>query len=92
MLKFVVSVTAGLVLTAVAALAQPAPAPSGGGMKGEVMQACQADMEKFCASTPAGHGAKIQCLKSHAKELSPDCKAAIVKKHAEKQQQQSQPQ
>ncbi len=86
MLKFVVPITAGLALTAVAALAQPAPAPSGGGMQGEVAQACQADMEKFCASTPAGHGQKMQCMKSHMKELSPDCKAAMVKHHAEKKQ------
>jgi hypothetical protein len=35
--------------------------------------ACLADITRFCADTPAGGGEIQACLKSHEKELSPDC-------------------
>ena len=38
-------------------------------------QACQPDVEKFCASIPPGGGAIRQCLRQHASELSDACKA-----------------
>jgi hypothetical protein len=38
-------------------------------------QACQPDVEKFCAGIAPGAGAIRQCLRQHASELSDACKA-----------------
>lgn len=51
--------------------AQPA---GGGGMRG----ACQADFQKFCADIQPGGGARMQCMRQHASELSDACKAAFA--------------
>jgi len=37
---------------------------------------CKADYDKFCAGTAEGGG--FQCLKSHEKDLSPDCQAKFT--------------
>jgi hypothetical protein len=41
--------------------------------------ACKADFEKFCSNTQSTPGGGMQCLQSHATELSPDCQASLQK-------------
>jgi hypothetical protein len=72
--KFALPVIAALSLLA-AASAQAQPAGGGGG---GLREACQADFQKFCASVQGGGGAKMQCMKQHASELSDTCKAAFL--------------
>jgi hypothetical protein len=43
----------------------------------ESPQACRADAKKLCDDTKPGGGRLLACLKEHATELSPDCKAAL---------------
>lgn len=43
----------------------------------EVREACQTDVETLCRDVKAGRGALLQCLRSHAAELSPACKSAL---------------
>lgn len=40
---------------------------------------CKADREKFCKDVKPGEGRIIECMKGKIAELSPDCKAHIVK-------------
>jgi hypothetical protein len=42
----------------------------------EAAQACKPDAEKFCKDVHPGGGRIIACLKQHAADLSPECKAA----------------
>lgn len=45
-------------------------------MKGERQQlrvACEADRKQFCRDVPLGGGAMMQCLESHAQEVSDQC-------------------
>lgn len=45
-------------------------------MKGEMQQlrvACEADRKQFCRDVPLGGGAMMQCLESHAQEVSDQC-------------------
>lgn len=44
-------------------------------------QACQPDVEKFCAGVTPGGGVVMQCLKQHASELSDACKAVHARAH-----------
>ena len=44
-------------------------------------EACQPDVDKFCAGVPVGGGRIMQCLKQHQSELSEACKAAEPKHH-----------
>jgi hypothetical protein len=44
-------------------------------------QACQPDVEKFCANVQAGGGTIRQCLHQHASELSDACKAVHAGRH-----------
>lgn len=39
----------------------------------EVRTACEADVKRFCPNIEPGGGRLRDCLKSHAKELSPTC-------------------
>ncbi len=71
--KYAVPLLATLSLFAVAS-AQAQPAGGGGGLR----EACLADFQKFCASVPGGGGARMQCMKQHASELSDTCKAAFL--------------
>lgn len=41
--------------------------------------ACKGDAETMCKDAKPGGGALIQCLKSHAADLSPACKDALPK-------------
>ena len=47
-----------------------------------VGRACKADMTKYCADVKVGQGAKAQCLKSHAADLTVGCKDAMAKAEA----------
>lgn len=51
-----------------AALAQPA----------DLQQACSPDVKKYCADVQPGGGRIMQCMKSHASDLSDACKAALA--------------
>ena len=48
----------------------------------QLSAACEADVEKYCFDTPIGKGGIASCLKKHAADLSPDCKAAVSKAKA----------
>ncbi len=39
-------------------------------------KACNADLQKLCPGVQPGGGKILQCMQTHAAELSPDCKAA----------------
>lgn len=39
--------------------------------------ACEADVAKLCKDVPVGQGRVLQCLKSHADQLTPECKASL---------------
>jgi hypothetical protein len=67
-------------LCAGAANAQPA----GGG---DVRQACMADFQKFCGDVQSGGGARMQCMKQHAAQLSGGCKSAIAARMKARQSQ-----
>lgn len=48
-------------------------------------KACKSDREKFCPGMKPGDGKLAACMKEHAAEFSPDCKAAIeARKQAQK--------
>ena len=66
--------------------AQTAPAPAtaaapeaNGPKRG---QACQADIQKFCATVEKVKGAMRACLDSHTAELSDGCKTARAERAA----------
>src|SRR5438552_13311 len=44
---------------------------------------CKADHEKFCKDVKPGDGRIIACMKEHAAELSPECKAKMAEKWQE---------
>ena len=67
------ALAAAALFTAGAALAQPA-GNGGGGMR----QACKADFQKFCSDVQPGGGARMQCMRQHAADLSDVCKAAFA--------------
>jgi hypothetical protein len=39
--------------------------------------ACGADLDKFCQNVPPGKGRILECLTSHAGQVSPSCKTAL---------------
>ena len=41
------------------------------------MKVCTADYRRFCTDTAPGGGRILQCLKEHAQELSPACRALV---------------
>lgn len=60
-----------------AAIAQPAPTSS-------VRAACAADVRKLCpAEMLQGRAVVTRCMRSHAQDLSPDCRAAAMAHRAE---------
>ena len=78
-----------LCLAPIAALAQTAPAasPAATTAAPEVVgakrgQACQADIQKFCATVDKVKGAMRACLDSHTAELSDGCKTARAERAA----------
>jgi len=54
------------------AAAQPAGVAPG------VREACQADFLKFCAGAGSDRASRMQCMRSHATDLSDACKAAFA--------------
>jgi acetyl esterase/lipase len=61
-----------LALAAGPAAAQDAPAAG----RRAVMQTCRGDYLNFCRGVPLGGGNVARCLREHAAELSPECRAA----------------
>jgi hypothetical protein len=49
-------------------------------------RACAADMTRFCANVPHGCGRPMQCLKTHAAELSAVCTTAMTQLRAARTQ------
>ena len=47
------------------------------------MEACKADKEKFCKDVEPGEGRIVDCMKSHATDLSSSCRETIERKHHE---------
>lgn len=45
------------------------------------IEACKDDMKKFCADVKPGEGRKMECMKSHEKDLSQGCKDAHKAMH-----------
>ena len=54
-----------------------------------MMQACAADLAKFCADAPAGGqgqgGGRMQCLRQHAADMSDGCRSAMQTMRAARQ-------
>ena len=71
-----------ITLVAMAAFADDAPAPPTGGP----MAACRQDVQTLCPNVPRGGGRIAACLKSHASEVSPDCKTALKAEHGRRGQ------
>jgi hypothetical protein len=71
-----------ITLVAMAAFADEAPAPPTGGP----MAACKQDVQTLCPNVPRGGGRIAACLKSHASEVSPDCKTALKAAHGHRGQ------
>jgi hypothetical protein len=46
----------------------------------KTMAACEADKEKFCQDVKPGEGRIVDCMKSHAGELSPGCREMMEHK------------
>jgi hypothetical protein len=64
----------------------PSPAASAGYAPGPAqaprrpaafMQACYQERQQFCGAVAPGGGRIVQCLRSHAPELSPNCNTAL---------------
>ena len=68
-----VAITSSLVLAAMLLL------PSSMASSVEVTGACLKDAKAQCPGVQAGGGAIKDCLKTHIKDLSDDCKAELVK-------------
>lgn len=64
--RIVALAAAALLAAPILARADDAPPAEG---------ACKADIQKFCSDVKPGGGAIIKCLKDHAADLSPECKA-----------------
>jgi hypothetical protein len=72
----------GLMLAAPAiTLAEDAAAPAAG--TGKHLQACSAEIQKFCATVEKGKGLMRKCLESHTSELSDGCKTRLAERAAE---------
>jgi len=63
------------------ALAQQAPSAPAGAPAPEVRQACQADLQKFCANVQPGGGRIKECIAQHKDELSQGCRDALAAAH-----------
>jgi hypothetical protein len=47
----------------------------------EAHEACRDDISKFCGEVRPGEGHIVTCLRSHDKDLSADCRAALKPAH-----------
>jgi hypothetical protein len=70
-------------LVAMAAFADDAPPPPPDGP----IAACKQDVHTLCPGVQPGGGRIVACLKTHAAEVSPACKAAIKAARARRGQQ-----
>jgi hypothetical protein len=52
------------------------PSPALKQARAKMRAACASDLQKFCADVERGKGARQACLRSHRKELSPECTSA----------------
>jgi hypothetical protein len=68
-----------LLLAATAALAAEGP-------RGQVTEACKADVKKLCADVKPGGGRIAACLKEKKDQMSPECKADLAKQAAERKE------
>ncbi len=66
----------GLV-AAFAVFAMSAPAAAQGTGQGQIMQQCQAEIAKHCASMQHGSGGVPACLEQHKGDLSETCRNAL---------------
>lgn len=71
-----------IILVALAAFADDAPVPPTGG----ALAACRQDVQTLCPNVPRGGGRIAACLKSHASDVSPDCKTALKAAHGHRGQ------
>ena len=60
-------------LVAMSAFAEDAAPPPHDGP----LAACKQDVHTLCPDVQPGGGRIVACLKSHAEQVSPDCKAAM---------------
>jgi hypothetical protein len=60
-------------LVAMSAFAEDAPPPPHGGP----LAACKQDVHTLCPDVQPGGGRIVACLKSHAEQVSPECRAAM---------------
>jgi hypothetical protein len=91
-----------LLIVGAVAFAAPAFAQTAQPMEGsqpregqKLIQACGSDIQNFCGGVTPGGGRIASCLRPHLRELSPECKGAMVEahaKHKQMQEQQQQPQ
>jgi len=44
-----------------------------------VLEACKADIKRFCSEVPPGEGRIKACMKAHLPELSEECKEALFR-------------
>lgn len=79
-LTFIATAALGFVASAPGALAQTQAE-----MKAEaksLAQVCRADFDRLCPSVRPGGGRIVACLKSHATELTPQCRNALPRADA----------
>jgi hypothetical protein len=43
----------------------------------EAMEACREDAQRLCKEVKKGHGAVLECLRQHDKDISPACAAEL---------------
>jgi len=56
---------------------------------GGPLAACKQDVHTLCPNVQPGGGRIVACLKSHAEQVSPDCKAAMKAARGSRGQQPS---
>lgn len=71
------ALVAGVAMLATAAIGFAQTRPQGGPPLG-LMNACKADLDRFCPGTKPGGGRIAACLRKHAAELSQPCRDAAL--------------
>jgi hypothetical protein len=71
-------------LVAGAAAAQQTMTPPPGAV--QVRKACAADIQRLCPDAKPGQGGGLRmCLREHRNDLSPECRAALMAAHQQRQ-------
>lgn len=73
--------TVFLLVTIAALAAPPSAAAEGAGPR----EACRADFARLCKGVKPGDGRVRACIKAHRAEISPQCRAALGKARARRQ-------